>query len=434
MYGSRRNSEHLINSTCEKYSKVSHENLTELFPTELSSEDDHMRIALVTPRFHPSFGGVETHVGELASALIQEGNDVDVFTPNHTGKLESIECIDGVTVRRFRQLFPTENFAISPGISRELRKRKDEYDIVHLHSYHATAAALAAAVWNGPIVFTPHYHGTGHTRFRAALHLPYRLIGRWLFDKSSAVIAVSAGEADQLRIDVPSIADRISIISNGVSLEALTLAEPFYSIDSCLPDGAIVVLCSGRLETYKRIDRVIAAVEALMSPYHLIITGDGPARQRLESIIEVSPAKDRIHVLGRVSPDDLHRWRATAHVFVTLSEHEAQSVVLLEALAAGKPCLASDIAAHRSVAELSPETVQLLGAHESASEIATRIAGSLGRGGSTTLVPSWSTVARDVIDVYRLFLPESLDPTKPTSTNNPMHVPPLGQIQMSAQV
>lgn len=150
-----------------------------------------MKIAYVTPRFHPYIGGVETHVYEIAKRIAKKF-DVEVLTTDPGGKLPKVEEIDGITVRRFGSFAPSEAYYFSLELYRYLKKNSERYDLVHAHNYHAFPALFAALTKKkNKFLFTPHYHAAGHSFFRNLLHKPYKLVGRKIFEKADAIICVS---------------------------------------------------------------------------------------------------------------------------------------------------------------------------------------------------------------------------------------------------
>ena len=238
-----------------------------------------MRIAIVAPLYRPAIGGVETHVEQLATRLAAAGQAVEVITQTDDAGLPSIEVLDGVMVRRFRVLAPSEHYPFAPGLARFLHRHGGDYDLIHAHNYHALPALVAAIAAKGPFVFTPHYHGRSDSRFRGALHRAYRLPGSRIIERAAKVIAVAPAEAQLLADHFPGAAARIVIIPNGVDAERISAAEPFEE------DGSTVVLCAGRIARYKRLDRTIRALSHLEPRFVLRITGEGPQRPELESLV-----------------------------------------------------------------------------------------------------------------------------------------------------
>ncbi|MFD0520847.1 glycosyltransferase family 4 protein [Paractinoplanes durhamensis] len=150
-----------------------------------------MKIGVVTGAYHPDVGGVETHARRLCAALVAAGDEVEVLTQHGVG---TDETIDGVLVRRFPLTVAAPNYRFSLALWRYLRDHAGRYDVLHAHSYHALAALPAALTNDTPLVFTPHYHGTGHSRLRRALHPIYRPVGRRLVARSNRLICVTHAE------------------------------------------------------------------------------------------------------------------------------------------------------------------------------------------------------------------------------------------------
>ena len=95
------------------------------------------------------------------------------------------------------------------------------------------------------------------------------------------------------------------------------------------------MLAAGRLEHYKQAHRLIRTIPALPTEYDVVVIGEGPARQGMEQLGRKLGVADRVRMLGYVSRAELLDWYATADVFVTLSQHEAFGITLLEAALRG---------------------------------------------------------------------------------------------------
>ena len=161
-------------------------------------------VGIVSPRYPPAIGGVERHVEELAHGLARRGVAVEVITTDPTGRLDRTELVDGIPVRRFGTIAHDGVFFLSPGLARWLVANAGRYGLIHGHSYHTPlvlAAAIAARRSHLPFVLTPHYHGTGHTPARAALHRPYKMFGARVVHAARTVICVSASEQELIERD-----------------------------------------------------------------------------------------------------------------------------------------------------------------------------------------------------------------------------------------
>ena len=306
-----------------------------------------MKIAIVSPGYPPAPGGVESVVAHSARALVRAGFEVEVLAQERRTDLPRIDSDQGVLVRRFRTN-QAENFRIAPGLYRHLARHVAEYDVVHGHSYHALVGVAAALVTkrrgrSTPFVLSPHFHGTGHTEARALMHRLYTPWGHAAVARSEAVVCVSPSEAELFVSSFPKAVNKISVIPNAVDADAVRAARPFVG-------EAPAVLSVGRLETYKRVDRLIRAFGVLSRNgavlLQLVIIGTGPDRARLEALASDLCPAGSVRFLGRVEDAELHRWLRTASVLCSLSEHEAYGLAPAEALAAGARVVLSDIPAH----------------------------------------------------------------------------------------
>jgi glycosyltransferase involved in cell wall biosynthesis len=306
-----------------------------------------MRIAIVGPGYPPAPGGVECVVAHSARALARAGFEVEVLAQERRADLPRIERDESVLVRRFRSN-QAENFRLAPGLYRYLARHAAEYDVVHGHSYHALVGVASALVTNlrggsTPFVLSPHFHGTGHTEARALMHRLYTPLGHAAVTRSHAVVCVSPSEAELFVSRFPKAVNKISVIPNAVDADAVRAAR-------ALVGEPPTVLSVGRLETYKRVDRLIRAFGVLASDQaqqrQLVVIGTGPDRARLEALAaEVCP-EGSVRFLGRVEDGELHSWLRTASVLCSLSEHEAYGLAPAEALVAGAQVVLSDIPAH----------------------------------------------------------------------------------------
>jgi len=353
-----------------------------------------MRIAYVTPRYAPLVGGVETHVQHLAEGAAGAGHEVEVLTQAAGHEDAGSERAGALTVRRFAPALPSAHYAAAPGLGRHLLRARGAraYDLVHAHNYHALPA-LAATLAEGRLVFTPHYHGTSDSPLRRALHRPYRRAGARILRRAGRVICVSAREARLLERDFPWVAERVVVVPNGVDTAAIAAARPFE-------EQRLVVLSAGRLEHYKNVAATVRAMTALDDRFVLRVTGEGPARDQLQALVLELGLADRVLLLGQVELSELHRWFATAAVYVTMSTIEAMPITPLEVLSAGARMVASDIDAHREVARTTGAGVRLVAADCPPAELAREIARAAADPAAVARVPSWEEVVRQTLELY----------------------------------
>jgi glycosyltransferase involved in cell wall biosynthesis len=281
-----------------------------------------------------------------------------------------------------------------------LRQNRAWFDLVHAHSFGHSTALLASLGERGEFLFTPHYHGVGHTPLARFTHLGYDPLAKQIFKTASDIICVSEAEAVNLTRDYPICTNRTVVIPNGIDIESISSAAPF----DCLEP---VVLAIGRLEHYKQFDRIITAMSSVSIPAKLVIIGDGPARESLTRSVESLGLANRVQFLGRVATSELRRWQKTAHLVISMSRFEAFGLVLAEGAVAGCRVVASDTPAHREVAEQYGGPFEFVPIDIDAVELANVISRSLGLPrvcADPGKLISWSEMASRVLARYELAL------------------------------
>jgi glycosyltransferase involved in cell wall biosynthesis len=355
-----------------------------------------VRIAQVVSSYHPRIGGVETHVRRIVQGCAAAGDEVTVFT-HQSGDQPTAESVDSVRVLRFPLTVRSATYPFSLKLFRYLREHAAEFDLVHSHSYH-TIVGQAAVHSRLPYVFTPHYHGTGHTAFRVPLHLVYRPVGARQFAAADAVICVSEAERALVVQHFPRAAGKVTIIPNGTDRPDLMSRQ-----DDDV-NGARLVLAAGRLERYKNVDLVIKAFRALPSSANLTIVGDGPDRSRLEQIARSGEPGWPVRFTGRISDQELNGLLARATVVTSASGHEAFGLILADGLAAGARVVASAIPAHHEVGRLAGASAPITFTDPADTrQFTAALAAALDQGrvpaGSVEL-PTWADVVEQTRNLY----------------------------------
>ena len=297
-----------------------------------------MRIAQVCHRYFPNIGGAEEHVRNISERLVKK-HDVSVFTTEPSGKLPKEEVINGVEVRRFKSWAPNEAYYFSKELKRFLMKNSNEFDIVHAHNYHAFPAFYAAqAKSRNRLVFTPHYHGTGHTFLKSLLHIPYRFLGKKIFDKAHRIVCVSNYERNLVMKHFKVDGKKVVVIPNGINL------EEFRGLKRGRKDYR-VILYVGRLEKYKGVYHLIKALPKLDNDIVLEIVGKGLYKKSLVKVARKLGVESRVRFYHNLPKGNLLQKYADADLFVSLSKHEAFGMCVAEALASKTPCIVANTSA-----------------------------------------------------------------------------------------
>ena len=295
------------------------------------------RILMVTPRYFPDMGGVETHVSEVTRRLASAGADVTILTTDRSGRLPASEQIDGVSIWRVRAWPARRDYYFAPGISRVIAD--GAWDIVHCQSYHtlvAPLAMLAARRANIPYVVT--FHGGGHSsRLRTALRGGQWTLLRPLLARAARLIAIAQFEITlySSRLRLPS--NRFVFIPKGAELPRLTQRAPTHA------PGTLIVSV-GRLERYKGHHRALAALPEVLKQRpdaRLRIVGSGPYEPDLHRLAYQLGVSDRVEI-GPIPPTDRQGMAVmlnSAALVTLLSDYETHPIAALEALALGRPIL-----------------------------------------------------------------------------------------------
>src|SRR5581483_557945 len=288
-------------------------------------------------------------------------------------------------------------------------------DILHTHTAKAGAVGRIAALLAGParpkvVVHTFHghvlrgYFGTAKTE-------AFRRLEQTLARSSDALIAVSPEVRDDLvRLGVAP-ASKIAVVRLGLDLEA-RVAAPAAARDELraelgVRDGGFLVAWLGRMTEIKRIDLLLQAVARLDGGTELLLAGDGPLRPRMEQLAVELGISERVHFAGFRS--HVGAVYAAADALALTSANEGTPVSVIEALAAGKPVVSTDVGGVRDVVA-DGKTGYLVPAGD-VDGVADRLRGlaedadlrrELGAAGRERVLPRYA-VPRLVDDIDRLY-------------------------------
>ena len=305
-----------------------------------------MKIAMVSPYDFTWPGGVTAHVSQLARELGRSGHKIQVLAP-HTPSRESLDADLLVPLGRSVPLPSGGSIArvslswwLYPKVRALLKKEK--FDIVHLHEPMAPILPLCVLEFSNSVNI-----GTFHASY-ARQHL-YRFTSpitkRWQA-RLHGNIAVSPAARRYVNNTFPG---EYEIIPNGVDFNHFSSAAAPYPK---YQDGKLNILFVGRLEKRKGLQYLLEAYSKLKweNPnIRLIVVGPGNPDKDSYRILSSHNLHD-VEFVGRVSYEELPRYYASADIFCSpATGAESFGIVLLEAMAAGKPVIASDIEGYRGV-------------------------------------------------------------------------------------
>lgn len=362
-----------------------------------------MRVGLVCPYDWDVPSGVAFHVRDLAETLLDLGHEVSVLAPGD----DETAVPDFVTVAGRTVPIPFNGsiarVQFGPLSASRVRRwlREGEFEVLHVHSPVSPSLGMLAC-WSaiGPIVATFHASLEGRSRVMTA--------SSWFLqatlEKVRARIAVSE---EARRTVVESLGGDAVVVPNGVHVSRFSNAEPLPGIQ---PTGATLAFLGRVDEPRKGLQVLLAAFPEICRNHpsaRLLVIGPGD----IGVVTDMLPAslQNRADLLGRVDEDTKARALAAADLYV--APHiggESFGIVLLEAMAAHAPVLASDLGAFRSVLEDGKwGALFSLGdssalAHEASALLADpdRLATLRLAGDQRVLEYDWSRVAARIVAVY----------------------------------
>jgi alpha-1,3-mannosyltransferase len=304
-----------------------------------------MRVVHVVRQFHPSVGGLETVVLELACAQLAHGHEVRVvtldrlFNSNSQTPLVSRDAVHGIEVIRI-PFHGSTRYPIAPSVLKFITSA----DIVHVHAIDFFFDYLA---WTRPLHRKPivaSTHGAFfHTSFAQALKRIYfsvitRLSAAW-YDR---IVAVSAADHELFS----KISSNVECIENGVNVQR------FLGASALNPVKKMIMV--GRFSNNKRLDRLISFVSKLRAHdpgWALVIAGrhSDLGVDDLTLQIERAGCLNAVSIIESPSDNNLRKIMNDCSVIVSASEYEGFGLTAIEGMAAGLFPLLSDIPPFRSL-------------------------------------------------------------------------------------
>jgi phosphatidylinositol alpha-mannosyltransferase len=309
-----------------------------------------MRIALVSPYDFPFPGGVTQHISYLDKHFRELGHEVKIIAPCAGSEPEQLA--DNVVVTTTKVISipfsgSTARIPYSPLVNWRVRKalHEETFDIVHAHEPLTLPVPIMALTHSRAVnVGTFHAYRDTHVIYRYG-----RRIFQPFFDKLDGKIAVSEAAKDTV---ARYFGGEFVIIPNGIDVQRFG-GDEVQPIAEYL-DGRPNILFVGRLEPRKGFRYLLRAFPQVKEEFpraRLIVVG---AYEKEEVAEHLLYAREHhltgVKFVGRVSDDDLPRYYRTCDVFCAPSTgFESFGIVLLEAMAAGKPTVATDIPGYRDL-------------------------------------------------------------------------------------
>lgn len=314
----------------------------------MQSMEAHRKIALVSPYDHAFHGGVADHINSLAAQFREWGHTVKIVAPCKSA--DAIDDEDFIPMGRAVPIPSGGSIArvslsvwLKPQIKQMLER--EAFDVVHFHEPFAGLISKDMLSLINPAESTA--IGTFHTYEGTRLYkIGAKHLAMPYFRMLQGRIAVSRPAHEFISRHFPGEYD---IIPNGIQVDDFANAEPFEHLKS---DGMVNLLFLSRLEKRKGLKYLLGAFSKLKWDWpnlRLLVAGSGKPDADSLRIISERNLQDVVF-LGRVSDEDKFRYYKTADIYCApATGRESFGIVLLEAMAAGAPIVASAIEGYSSV-------------------------------------------------------------------------------------
>lgn len=333
-----------------------------------------MRIGILTSGFLPKLDGAVRSVCDQALKLGERGHDVTILTRRlaHTSARETWH---GINIRRLRPSGFSYSSRIAFAANLARQASMSNFDVLHAHGVSPGIGAAAASKGKGASVVT--FHGL---RYLYGRSLWYRGAGSYKLGKAatrilahhvdSIIAQSSAIKSLLMQLFGEELDRRISIIPHPVDLNRFEFHK--YHLHRERRE----ILYVGTLSRRKGADVLIRAAPHILREFPkatFTFVGSGPLLRRLQSMVDNLGVRNVVKFRGRLNDSELAKCYESCDVFVFPTFGEWLGIVLLEAMASGRPVIASRVFGPRDIVTEDIGVLFEAGNSEELAEAVTRI-------------------------------------------------------------
>jgi len=311
-----------------------------------------MKIGLVSPYDWSYPGGVRDHVWHLANEFIAKGHEVRIMAPasGPKGKLTEKNILKMGWTTPIPINGSIARIMLDPSIALRVRRvlQREHFDVIHVHEPLVPGLSQTVLRCSNTVTVGT-FHASSYPGVYSTSNLAYASTYpflRPLFRRLSGCIAVSTTALQFVSRYFPA---DYRVIPNGVNLERFS---PQVTPLPQFMDGKQNILFVGRFEKRKGAKFLLRAIPSIREQFpntRFIFVGEGRLRRGFQQFVERQGWQDVVFS-GYVSDGDLPHYFASAHIFCSpATGGESLGIVLLEAMAAGKPIVASNISGYATV-------------------------------------------------------------------------------------
>lgn len=308
------------------------------------------RILIFSLAYYPSHvSGAEIALKEITDRISESDIDFSVVTHRFSQTAPCVERLGHVTVYRVgfgpsylsKILFVP--LAALKAASLHKEKPFDAFWVMMTYMLFPLVFAKVLGI-RGPYVLTLQDGDPYEKVFERWFIKPVTPILNWGFRNATMVQAISNYLATWPKRRGYKY-DDVAVIPNGASVESSReypqgeLDALTHSLDK--KEGDIFLLSIGRLVHQKAIDVVIRALALLPAHVQLVVVGEGPDKQQLETLARTLSVEARVHFVGQVDRSETAKYRKVCDIFVLPSRSEGQGISFLSTMLSGIPVIAT---------------------------------------------------------------------------------------------
>lgn len=313
-----------------------------------------VKVLIGTDTYPPTVNGAAFFTERYARALAARGHEVHVIYPSPHGKTETVADGDLTLHRRPSYPWPWyENFRLSfPGMARTYRTIAEiNPDVIHVqdHFWLCSSVTRSARTLGIPFIATNHLMPENFFDHVPAPKFVRKGASKWIWSELNRVFkgtsAVTSPTPKAVELLTKNTKFKAGIpVSNGIDEARYEASAAEQRLGPGRYSEQPTVLFVGRLDQEKRVNELITAFAGLPADLgaRLEIVGNGSLKGAWEKQADQLGLGDRVKFCGFVSEDDLIAAFGRCDVFCMPGVAELQSIVTLEAMAAGKPVIAAN--------------------------------------------------------------------------------------------
>lgn len=323
-----------------------------------------MNILMISSNYPPALGGPAASVPYLSKELTDAGHKVFVLTQGYPGH-KSVEKGSGCTVYR-TGLIPGKYYSSTVILKKILSMSKlckeilknHKIDVIHAHDPNISAMVGIIANWQHKIPSVVKYSGdmvweflsltkwvdktfeefinSGSIQIRILKNLE-----RFVLNKYDRVIAQSLYQKNVLENALKIGVKKISIVPNGVTCGSFDKNQISKLRESF--GGGRIISTACRLVPWKGVKYLIESLKFLPDDVKIVIYGNGPQKEELNSLVKRLGLENRVIFYGKVDFREIQNYIMVSDVFALASVYEPSGIALLDAMIANVPVVAAKV-------------------------------------------------------------------------------------------